>query len=68
MITIFNLIGYISEISLQIAIRGLGAENIISIFLAKIYLVVIFVWFAIFSVYTFLIGLDKSNEEKYNIE
>ena len=66
LIAIFNLIGYISEISLQLSIRGLGADDIVSIVLAKVYLVIIFIWFSIFSIYTFIIGLNKDNEEKYN--
>ena len=66
LIAIFNLIGYISEISLQLSIRSLGADNIVAIVLAKVYLVIIFVWFSIFSIYTFIIGLNKDNEEKYN--
>lgn len=66
LIAVFNLIGYISEISLQLSIRGLGADNIVAIVLAKVYLVIIFIWFSIFSIYTFIIGLNKDNEEKYN--
>lgn len=65
LIAIFNLIGYISEISLQLSIRYIGENSILSIVLAKIYLVVIFVWFCIFSIYTFIIGLDKENKIKY---
>ena len=48
------------------SIRSLGADNIVAIVLAKVYLVIIFVWFSIFSIYTFIIGLNKDNEEKYN--
>ena len=66
LIAIFNLIGYISEISLQISVIKLGTDDILSIVLSKLYLVVIFIWFAIFSIYTFIIGLNKDNEEKYN--
>ena len=65
-LTILNLIGYIIEIILQISIRTIGIENIITKIFAELYLLYIFIWFGMFSIYTFVICMKKDDEEKYN--
>ena len=55
-LSILNLIGFIIEISLQIFVRKCGINYFIIDPLSKLYIIYIFVWFSIFSIYTFLIS------------
>lgn len=55
-LSILNLIGFIIEISLQIFVRKCGINYFIIDPLSKLYIMYIFVWFSIFSIYTFLIS------------
>ena len=70
--TIENLITYIIEILLQLAIRHYGGENIISFALGRFYLVGIHVWFCLFSLYVYYISRAKKivdlgkRKRKYN--
>ncbi len=65
-LAILNLIGYVVEIILQISIRTIGMENITTKIFAELYLLYIFIWFGMFSIYTFVICMKKDDEEKYN--
>ncbi len=65
-LAILNLIGYMIEISLQVFIRVLGKEQILSKVFAELYLLYMFIWFGIFSIYTFIVCMNKDKEEKYN--
>ncbi len=60
-LSVLNLIGYIIEIALQIFVRKVGNDSIFGIELSKIYIMYIFVWFSIFSIYTFLISNSSGN-------
>ena len=71
-----NLLGYISEITLQFSVRFHGTDEFLSYFLAKLYVIYIIVWIGIFSIYTFLITRkqvkgqtdnDYSSSNKYKI-
>ena len=70
--TIENLITYIIEILLQLAIRHYGGEHIISFALGRLYLVGIHVWFCLFSLYVYYISRAKKisdldlRKRKYN--
>ena len=62
---IVNLIEYFIEIPLQLFVRGLGIESIMVDIFSKLYLAAIFTWFSFFSIYTFIICLNKKDEKKY---
>ena len=62
---IINVIEYCIEIPLQLFVRGLGIESFTVDIFSKLYLLVIFTWFSFFSIYTFVICLDKKDEKKY---
>ncbi len=66
-LTVLNLIGYVVEISLQIFIRTMNINSILIKLFADLYLLYMFVWFGAFSIYTFVICMNKENEEKYNM-
>ena len=65
-LTIANFIGFISEIFLQIAVRLLGAENIIGLLLGRLYLIYILAWMGVFSIYTFLVTRRTKENEPTN--
>lgn len=65
-LSILNLIGYIIEISLQIFVRVTGNDSIFGIELSKLYLIYIFVWFSIFSIYTFLLSNSSGKLSDYS--
>ena len=67
-LAIINLIGYIFELGLQFSIRFLGKEAILSDLLGRFYLLYFFAWFGGFSIYTFVISLNRSDLEKFNKE
>ncbi len=66
-LTILNLIGYVVEILLQIFIRTMNINSILIKLFADLYLLYMFIWFGAFSIYTFVICMNKENEEKYNM-
>ncbi len=61
-----NLVGYVIEIPLQVLVRVYGIEYQFVDLFVRLYLVAIFTWFFLFSIYTFVVCLDNTNEEKYN--
>ena len=62
---ITNCFEYLSEIPLQLFVRGFGADVLIVDIFSKIYLATLFTYYSFFTVYTFTICLNKNNEEKY---
>ena len=62
---IINMVEYCIEIPLQLFVRGLGIESLPVDIFSKLYLSSIFTWFTFFSIYTFIICLDKKDESKY---
>ena len=56
------LIGLLSEISCYFAVDLIQKYNFISMIVLKIYVVYIFVWSMLFSLYVFLVTLKKSDE------
>lgn len=65
-LSILNLIGYIIEIALQIYVRKCGIEYFTVTPLSKLYLIYIFAWFSIFSIYTFLISNSSGKLSDYS--
>ena len=65
-LSVLNLIGYIIEIALQIFVRKVGNDSIFGIELSKLYIMYIFVWFSIFSIYTFLISNSSGKLSDYS--
>ena len=65
-LSVLNLIGYIIEIALQIFVRKCGIEYFAVTPLSKIYIMYIFVWFSIFSIYTFLISNSSGKLSDYS--
>ena len=63
---LMNLAGFLFEIPLQIMVRVLGIEYPLVDIFVKLYLVLIFSWFSLFSIYTFVICLDNKDKEKYD--
>lgn len=62
-LTITNLIGFITEIMAQITLRLLGQDNVLVIVIGKFYLIYILVWMGIFSIYVYLVTRKvKENE------
>ena len=68
LLIIINCLEYFIEIPLQIIVRKYGIEaSLVDIF-SKLYLIIIFTWFSVFSIYTFTICLkDDSNKKKESI-
>ena len=62
--TIENIITFITEILLQISLRTFGEQDLLSIILARLYLVGLYVWFCYFSIYTYYITRIKKYEEE----
>ncbi len=62
---IINMVEYCIEIPLQLFVRGLGIESIAVDIFSKLYLAAIFTWFSFFSIYTFIICLDRKDSDKY---
>lgn len=60
-----NLVGYIIELTLQLSIRSMGPNELIPMVINRIYLSFYFIYFGIFTIYTFVISLNQSNEELY---
>lgn len=69
-LAIINLIEYLMEIPLQLLVRRFGIDIALVDVFSKGYLVSLFTWYSFFSIYTFVICLNKKNNEKYakNIE
>ncbi len=65
-LSILNLIGYIIEITLQIYVRKCGILYFTVTPLSKLYLIYIFVWFSIFSIYTFLLSNSSGKLSDYS--
>lgn len=65
-LSVLNLIGYIIEIALQIFVRKCGIEYFAVTPLSKLYIMYIFVWFSIFSIYTFLISNSSGKLSDYS--
>lgn len=65
-LSVLNLIGYIIEITLQIYVRKCGIEYFTVTPLSKLYLIYIFVWFSIFSIYTFLLSNSSGKLSDYS--
>ena len=62
---IANGISYVIEITLQMIVRKIGIYNPLVDVFVKLYLVSIFTWFTFFSIYTFIVCLNKKDENKY---
>ncbi len=66
MLIIANLAGYMSEIPLQMMVRFYGTDfPVVNIFV-RLYLLLIFSWFSLFSIYTLVVCLDQEDEKKFN--
>ena len=63
---VVNCIEYFTEILLQIFVRTVGIDNPVVDMFSKLYLIAIFVWFTVFSIYTFAICLNQNKKEKYD--
>lgn len=63
-LSLINIIGFVIEISLQFSIINFGIYKSTSVFLGKLYIAFLFVWFTIFSIYNFLISLLNSKNYK----
>ena len=61
-----NFIGYVIEIVMQIFVRNGENDFIVGIELSKLYIIYIFLWFSIFSIYTFLISNSSGKISDYN--
>ena len=60
-----NLIAYVIELVLQLSIRSMGPTAIFPMIVNRIYLAFYFIYFGVFSIYTFIISLNKT-KDKYN--
>lgn len=60
-----NLTGYIVELLLQISIRNLGPNTNLSQIVNRVYLSFYLLYFGIFTIYTFVISLNKKELELY---
>ena len=63
-LTIIEIITLFSEVTLQLTIRTLGGEALLSVIKARIFLIEIFAWFCVFSMYTFYILRVKKIEDE----
>ena len=63
-LAIENIIVIITEIALQISLRYYKGENMASIILGRLYLIGVFIWFCIFSMYTYYITRYKKIENE----
>ncbi len=64
-LAITNLVGFITEIILQLLVRNIGKTSWLTILFAKLYIIFIFIWFTIFSIYTFSLPAEHENDEKH---
>ena len=62
LILIISLIGYVIEIPLQIIVRNVGVDHIFVDILCKFYLISIASWYSLFTMYVFVIGFHKENQ------
>ncbi len=62
-ILLSNVAGYLIEIPLQLLIRNFGIDGFIIDFLCRLYLISITINYAIFTVYVFVICLNKKNNK-----
>ena len=63
---LINAFEYLIEIPLQLFVRFVDKETFVrDLLFPKLYLISIFTWFSIFSIYTFIICLNKNDEKKY---
>ena len=60
---IINCIEYFIEIPLQLFVRNFGIDNLFVDIYSKLYLSTIFTWYSFFSIYTFVICLNKNNQD-----
>ena len=65
-ILIVTLMAYFIEIPLQLIVRINGIDSILVDIVARIYIISITLWYSIFTLYVFVIGLSKKDEKKYN--
>lgn len=63
---VLNCFEYFTEISLQVFVRTVGINNAAVDMFSRLYLIAIFAWFTVFSVYTFAICLNQNKKEKYD--
>ena len=64
LLIIANLAGYMSEIPLQMMVRFYGIDfPVVNIFV-RLYLLLIFSWFSLFSIYTLVVCLNQEDENK----
>ena len=68
-LSFLNLLGFVIEIILQIFVRKCGIDHFVITPLSKLYVIYIFVWFSIFSIYTFLISNSdgKISDDSYRM-
>ena len=67
-IIIVNGIEYLMEIPLQAFVKTLGIDSVLVDAFSRLYLIAMFGWFTVFSVYTFIICLSRTNTEKFEKE
>ncbi|MBQ3297301.1 MAG: response regulator [Bacilli bacterium] len=66
LLIIANLAGYMSEIPLQMMVRFYGIDfPVVNIFV-RLYLLLIFSWFSLFSIYTLVVCLNQEDEKKFD--
>ena len=65
LLAIINLIGYLVELILQLSIRNLGPNEMLPLVVNRIYLSFYFIYFGIFTIYTFIISFNKNSGEIY---
>lgn len=63
-LAIVNIISFVTEILLQISIRTLGGQDLLSFILGRVYLIEIYTWFCILSIYTYYIAKIKRLENE----
>lgn len=66
LITISNAVGYFIEIPLQLLVRNININNPIIDFYCRIYLISITLCYALFTMYVFVICLNKQNPKYEN--
>ena len=60
---IINCFEYITEISLQLFVRSVGINHIVVDIYAKLYLLTLLTWYCFFTIYTFVICLNRKDKD-----
>ncbi len=59
-----NIIEYAVEIPLQLFVHNIGIDSLIVDIFGRLYLVALLIWFTVFSIYTFVVCVDKQGSDK----